>query len=108
MKLIAALLLACSAAYAGPVENMVNQCQQVMEQGACRVSLDARNYPNPTISIIGVGRISTAAYLRIRNTGDALAPDGRFLMCTTVEDVCSANFNGDECKAARALWRQSP
>ena len=48
--------------------------------------------------IAGVGRIRTDAYLRIRNAGDN--------MCAVVREVCTADWAGDECKAARALWRQ--
>ena len=101
------LALAAAAASAGPVNNMVAQCEAVMRQGACAVALDPRDYPNATILIAGVGRISTASYLRIRAPADARNPDGTFRMCAIVREVCTADWTGDDCKAARALWRQS-
>ena len=104
MRLLA-LLLFPALAFAGPVENMRQHCEQVMAQGACRVALDAKEYPNPTILIAGTGRISTAAYLRVRGLGDAKNPDGSYQMCSVIATACSA-WNSDDCKAVRALWRQ--
>lgn len=92
------LMLFPSLALAGPVDNMVANCEAVMQQNVCRVQLDARSYPNPTVLVAGVGRIQTTSYLKIRNSGDQ--------MCKVVREVCTAAFDGDDCKAARALWRQ--
>jgi len=108
MKRLLTLLLAPLLAHAGPVDNMVAQCDAVMKQGACAVVLDPRDYPNATILIAGVGRISTASYLRIRAPADARNPDGSFQMCVIVREVCTSDWTGDDCKAARALWRQIP
>jgi hypothetical protein len=107
MKTIFALLFVLtSAAAADPrVDNMVAQCSAVMESGACRVVLDPRDYPNSTVLIAGVGRISTASYLKIRGTGEARNPDGSYRMCTIVREACSV-WDSDDCKAARALWKQ--
>jgi hypothetical protein len=104
MRLLALLLLP-SLAFAGPVENMRASCEQVMAQGACRVALDAKDYPNPTILISRIGRISTASYLRIRGMGDAKNPDGSYQMCSVIPTACSV-WDSDDCKAVRALWRQ--
>ena len=101
--------MAAAALAADPrVENMAGQCNAVMARGVCRVALDAKDYPNETILISEVGRIKTAAYLKIQNTGEKKNADGSWLMCTLVRDVCTASWDGDECKAARALWRQEP
>lgn len=62
------------------------------------VALDRKDYPNSTILVAGVGRIQTDSYLKIRNAGDQ--------MCAVVREVCTAEFNSDDCMAARALWRQ--
>ena len=105
--LIALLALVAFRAVARPVDNMVAQCEAVMKQGACAVALDPRDYPNATILIAGVGRINTASYLRIRAPADAKNPDGTYRMCAVVREVCTADWTGDDCKAARALWRQS-
>lgn len=86
---------------------MVANCELVMRQGVCAVVLDPRDYPNATILVAGVGRISTASYLRIKAPADAKNPDGTYQMCSVVREACSASFDGDDCKAARALWRQA-
>ena len=97
--LVLALVLAANAANADSrIDSMVTQCQSVMTRGVCRVQLDRSNIPNATMLVAGVGRIKTDSYLKIRNAGDQ--------MCVVVRDVCNANFEGDDCKAARALWRQ--
>jgi len=80
------------------IDNMVRHCEAVMAQGVCKVVLDRKAYPNPTILVAGVGRISTDSYIKIKNAGDQ--------MCNVVREVCTASFDGDDCKAARALWRQ--
>ncbi len=80
------------------IDHMVAQCEDVMAQNVCRVELDARDYPAPTILIAGVGRISTVSYLKIRGAGDE--------MCNVVRQVCTEGWDGSDCKAARALWRQ--
>jgi hypothetical protein len=69
-----------------------------MAQNVCRVALDRKDYPNGYVLVAGVGRINADSYLKIRNAGDQ--------MCAVVRDVCTADFNGQDCKAARALWRQ--
>ena len=105
MKLLALLLLLPALAFAGPVENMRSHCEQVMAQGQCRVALDARDYPNATILIAGVGRISTASYLRVRGLGDLKNMDGTYAMCSVIATACKS-WDSDDCKAVRALWRQ--
>lgn len=80
------------------IDNMVHHCDAVMAQGVCKVVLDKKDYPNSTILVAGVGRIQTDSYIKIKNAGDQ--------MCTVVREVCTASFDGDDCKAARALWRQ--
>jgi hypothetical protein len=99
MKLIFLSLLSFGALAADQrIENMVRNCDAVMTQGVCKVALDRKNYPNSTILVAGVGRISTDSYIKIKNAGDQ--------MCNVVREVCTASFDGDDCKAARALWRQ--
>lgn len=90
------LSLVALTATATPVDNMVAHCEVVMQAGVCKVDLDTRQYTKPTIFIAGVGAISTASYLKIRNAG----PE----MCNVVREVCSS-WNSDDCKAARSLWR---
>jgi hypothetical protein len=81
------------------IDAMVGNCQAVMDRGVCKVVLDRNSYPNKTMIVAGVPyRISTDSYIKIKNAGDQ--------MCTVVREVCTANFDGDDCKAARALWRQ--
>jgi hypothetical protein len=97
MRLIL-LLLFPVLALAGPIDNMVSQCESVMERKVCRVALDRKDYPNGYVIVSGVGKINADSYLKIRNAGDQ--------MCKVVREVCTASFDGDDCKAARALWRQ--
>lgn len=104
------LSVVCSMAFAGPVENMAGQCSAVMEAGLCRVALDPKDYPNATIPIVlptGVVRVSTAEYLAVRALGFQKDAQGRWLMCQRVLDSCTANFDGDGCRVARAMFRQT-
>lgn len=80
------------------IENMVRNCERVMAQNVCRVALDRKDYPNGYVLVAGVGRINADSYLKIRNAGDQ--------MCNVVREVCTSDFDGQDCKAARALWRQ--
>ena len=98
-NLLFACVLSANAAADTRIDSMVTHCQSVMTRGVCRVQLDRSNIPNATMLVAGVGRIKTDSYLKIRNAGDQ--------MCVVVRDVCNANFEGDDCKAARALWRQN-
>lgn len=94
------ILALIGTAHAGPVDNMVRNCEAVMTQNVCRVNLDRRDFKNPTVLIVNSGgpvRISTDSYVKIRNSGDQ--------MCKVVREVCAAAFDGDDCRAARALWR---
>lgn len=108
-KLLAILVLACAPAFAGPVDNMVAQCQAVMDSGVCRVALDPKDYPNATIPIIlgdgSVRRIDKAIYLAVRATGFAKDSQGRWLMCLKVVEACQ-QWDSDACLAVRSLWRQ--
>jgi hypothetical protein len=92
------IIFLIGSAQAGPVDNMVAQCEAVMKLNVCRVQLDRKSYVNPTVLIAGVGRVSTESYVKIRNSGDH--------MCKVVREVCTTAFDGDDCRAARALWRQ--
>lgn len=98
LRVLLLVMLSPAIALAGPTDNMVAHCESVMAQKVCRVQLDRKSYPNETVLVAGVGRIKTDSYLKIRNAGDQ--------MCSVVRDVCTASFDGDDCKAARALWRQ--
>lgn len=95
---IVVLALAPFAAADPRIENMVLQCEEVMSRKVCRVSLDRKDYPNGYVVVSGVGKINADSYLKIRNAGDQ--------MCIVVREVCTASFDGQDCKAARALWRQ--
>jgi hypothetical protein len=98
-KLLIFLFLCPLLAFADPrIDNMVRNCDAVMARGVCKVVLDRKAYPNSTVLVAGVGRIKTDSYLKIRNAGDQ--------MCKVVREVCTADFDSDDCKAARALWRQ--
>lgn len=107
-KLLLLALFSGNVATAGPIENMVVRCNSAMEQGVCRVALDPRNYPNTTINFAGVGEVLTSSYLRIRNTGEKKDSRGRWQMCVTAQEACSALWDGDDCRAVRAMWRQTP
>ena len=109
MKLLQLLALcAALSVQAGPIQNMQASCDYVMNLGSCRVALDPADYPNATIPIIlpsGVRRINKATYLAIRATGFAKDAQGRWLMCTGVQQACSA-WDSDACVAYRSLFRQ--
>lgn len=96
--LLALALVAPLAGADSRIDNMVRQCEEVMSRKVCRVSLDRKDYPNGYLVVSGVGRISADSYLKIRNAGDQ--------MCIVVREVCTASFDGQDCRAARALWRQ--
>jgi hypothetical protein len=98
--LILLAFLSCSVAVADQrIDNMSAHCERVMAQGVCKVKSDRSEYPSSTVLVAGVGRVKTDSYLKIRNAGDQ--------MCNVVREVCTASFDGDDCKAARALWRQN-
>lgn len=102
MKYFLTLALLPISALASPIDNMVRNCEVVMAQDVCRVELDRRAFKNPTVLIVnssGSVRISTDSYVRIRNSGAA--------MCEVVKTACTTDWNGDDCKAARALWKQN-
>lgn len=107
LSLVLAFLCAPLLAADTRVDNMVAQCAVVMQADVCKVALDPRDYPNPTILFSGVGRVKTASYLRIRGAGTARDTDGSYRMCTMVREVCTSQWDGDDCRAARALWRQA-
>ena len=89
------------------IENMGLQCDQVMNEGQCRVALDPKDYPNPTVlvsNVSGVSRITTASYLRIRGANQEKTVDGKWLMCTRVRQACAVGDATDDCKAALALF----
>lgn len=95
------ILALIGSAHAGPIDNMARNCEAVMAQDVCRVELDRRSFKNPTVLIVnssGPVRISTDSYVRIRNSGAG--------MCNLVRDVCTSEWDGDDCMAARALWSQ--
>lgn len=100
-----------NSSMAGPVENMAAQCTAVMDSGVCRVALDPRDYPNPTIPIIlgdgSVRRIDRAVYLAVRATGFEKDAQGRWLMCLKVYEACT-QWDSEACLAVRSLWRQTP
>lgn len=99
MRYLAILALIPLAAQADQrIDNMVRNCDRVMVQNVCRVALDRKDYPNGYVLVAGVGRINADSYLKIRNAGDQ--------MCNVVREVCTAEFDGQDCRAARALWRQ--
>ena len=101
-KLLPILILLCVPAHADTrIDNMVRSCEAVMAQDVCRVELDRRSFKNPTVLIVnssGPVRISTDSYVRIRNSGAQ--------MCAVVRNACTSAWDGDDCKAARALWSQ--
>jgi hypothetical protein len=97
--LFLALLSFGASAADSRVDTMVGNCTDVMVRDVCRVVLDRKNYPNPTMKFAGVPYlVSTDSYIKIRNAGDQ--------MCSLVRQVCAANFDSADCKAARALWKQ--
>lgn len=107
MKKLALLLcLVVLSAYADTrVDNMVAQCEQVMAQGVCSVSLGSTPYVTiargPTSP---GGRFSTSTYSLV---GFEKNPSGKYEMCQRVLDTCTANFDGDGCRVARAMFRQT-
>lgn len=114
-RLLSAILAAAAVCFltgatSSPLENMVGQCEWVMKQGACRVTLDPNDYPNPTILVAGVGRIKTSVYLALRAPADAQNSDGTYKMCSLIREFCPLGLNDgtDGCVAVRSLWRASP
>ena len=49
-----------------------------------------------TVMIAGVGRVDTRAYRELRESGDD--------MCRLVKTACEGDWEGNRCRAARALW----
>lgn len=119
--LIAALLALTTLVQAGPLQNMMNRCQEVMEQGACRVALDPNDFPPRTIRINGVdvyfpngailfsgyGYMDAGLYIRLRAPIDARNPDGTYVMCQLIATFCPTGENdgSDGCRLVRMLWR---
>lgn len=98
-----------SIGFADPrIENMVSYCEAVMKQGLCRVALDKKDYPNPTVAFATLGRVRTDAYLWIRGAGETKNPDGTYVMCSRIREACTASWDGadDRCRTARFSWRQ--
>jgi hypothetical protein len=81
-------LMGASTAFAGSVEQMVQQCHDVMICEECRVAADTRVYPSGTRPILIANKrydVPVADYNWIRNAGYTKAPSGEFLMCERVK-----------------------
>jgi hypothetical protein len=114
------LLLFVSLAQAAPatpeqrdlIAHMVRECRDAMANG-CRVEgmgnrvpIGTRDeriaafkllYPNG-ILVAGVGRFQAEDYFVFIDAGKK--------MCEVVAEECSKDYDGRNCKMARALWRQ--
>lgn len=81
--------------YAGCIQDMVSNTCKVMGNGSVGVSMDA-NASN-VIFVAGVGAIDAKIYQEIYSYGAD--------MCKVVKTDCAENWNGKQCKIARALYR---
>jgi hypothetical protein len=114
MKKLATILtltaLSAIASASSPIDAMFQNCQKVMEPGVCRVALDVRDYPvGGTTLISGIGRVSNSSILKLRNTRLDMEPDGKtFTMCALARQVCTDDWNSDDCKVVRGSWKQTP
>jgi hypothetical protein len=112
--ILALAALSAIASASSPIDNMTANCQEVMKKGACRVAADERDYPVGGMTLIsGVGRVSNASYLKIRNARTDMEADGEtFTMCAMIKVVCvaygSPEWNSDDCKVVRGSWKQTP
>jgi len=98
------LMAACSAE-APPAGGSAEQvaavhggCVEAMLKSTCRVMNDTSTAvpPSDVILVAGVGRVDDKSYWALREAGDA--------MCAQVQSACGAEWDGPQCRTARALW----
>lgn len=97
-----ALLAACSKApdRAALSQALHDRCVNAMVSNTCRVmqaSGQSLVPPGTTVIFVaGIGPIDAALYSKLRESGEG--------MCAHLRDICSAHWDGDQCRTARALY----
>ena len=106
MKTLLALLLclampAFAQDHGIAIANMASQCRCVMDGGVCQV-VNNPNPPRPGTRIFtSAGPVSADVYNAFRAKGP--------LMCDEGVKACSANWDGETCRAGfRLMFRQEP
>jgi hypothetical protein len=109
LTILALAALSAIASASSPIDAMFQNCQEVMDRGVCRVALDVRDYPAGGKTLIsGIGRVSNESIIKLRDTRTDKQPDGTFTMCALAKQVCTDDWNSDDCKVVRGSWKQTP
>ncbi|UUX94075.1 hypothetical protein [Aquabacterium sp. J223] len=75
-------------------------CSQAMLQNNCRVMTGAPAAGASVVFIAGVGPVDGQVYEQLRASGDA--------MCGTVRQACERDWDGGQCRTARAMFSVEP
>ena len=91
---------ASSAAALSDIKSLAARCQTAMIKDVCGIMTSGKSAGNglnaERLFIAGVGEVDSGVFNRLREAGDK--------MCGEVETECSANWAGEGCKIARALY----
>jgi hypothetical protein len=108
LALLACLLTTAGAIYSyrlakpsppalSPVQALVQRCSVQMLKDTCRVmKAPQASQPGARLFIAGVGEVDAAAFDAIRSYGNE--------MCQAVGAQCASEWEGANCRIARALY----
>ena len=77
-----------------------DRCVNAMVSNTCRVMQTSGQSLVPpgttVIFVAGIGPIDAALYSKLRESGEG--------MCMHLRDLCTASWDGDQCRTARTLY----
>jgi hypothetical protein len=81
------------------VRSLQDRCVEAMVRSACIADKDTSAVSTPSSAVVmlaGVGAVDARFYAKLRAAGDS--------MCEMLVQPCETNWEGSECRTARALW----